>query len=260
MAIHKPSDRYFAVLAGSVRTTGGSLGLPRGTFGIFDISDQSSKGAAAKSTFNQNDKNGTFELRLGKTALPITRSQDNKSYSSYPFTLKDVLQLEVSAPQTTEQQVDEVVVGYNGIDPCTSLKFKVGDAFKLVISLSGKRIGMLGYENSTVQIPVYLSAEECRALIDPCVECDPCLELPCKPIVLAAIERLRDHQLYGQTNVLDLIEVNPILECDETPEEETTLMKFYCLNLCDTGDDNALAIVQQQYPDYEVKRTKTKRI
>ena len=64
MAIHKPWDRPFYLLGGSVMKNGFSLNLAEGQFGIFNMSKQTPKGAVAVESFKGYGKDNLFELRL----------------------------------------------------------------------------------------------------------------------------------------------------------------------------------------------------
>lgn len=255
MGLHKPFDRTFVVAAGATMSEGRSLNLVKGQFGIFDTRSTNKEGSKAVASFNGLPKNeNRFELKLGTTNLSVNRSQSNKSYSSFPFSLNNVLDLKVSAPKSTEQSVDEVIIGYNGIDANTSLVFEKGQNYKMVVELSGEPIGFLGYENSVVTIPVYLDSESCSAL-DECINCDPCEAVDCREVVSRAIEILRNHKLRGNVPVTEFIEIAPVYECDNEAAVTLVPYDFYCLDICDTGDEAALAAVQAQYPGINIYRT-----
>lgn len=253
MGLHKPFDRAFYVVGGATMTDGYSLNLTKGQFGIFDIQNTNVNGAKAVNSFLGQPKNKKYELKMGVSDLAVTRSQTNKSFSSFPFSVNNVLDLTVSVPESTEQQVDEVIVGYNGIDEGTAITFKKGDRKKLVLRLEGEPIGLLGYPNG-VDIPVYMDAENCPVLGSDCEDCDPCEAVECLPIVLDAIEKLKRHQLRGGTLVSDYVDITPIRSCETSPTITEIPYDFYCLEVCDTGDDSALAMVQAQYPNYKILR------
>ena len=253
MGLHKPFDRTFSLIGGAVMTNGFSLNLVKGQFGIFDTQSTSVNGTKAVSSFN-GKPNAIYELKLGKSDLPVTRSQNNKSFSSFPFKVSQVLDLQVSVPESTTQKVDEVIIGYNGIDDNTAMTFKKGQVKKIVLRLEGEAIGMLGYEYG-VDIPVYIDVDACPVFGTDCADCDPCENVDCLPLVLEAVEKLKRHQLRGGTKVSDYVDITPVRECDTTPTETLTEYNFYCLEVCDTGDDSALALVQAQYPTLKVVRT-----
>ena len=252
MGLHKPFDRHFFVLGGSVRTSGGSLDLAEGQFGIFNVDRINRTGAAAVADFGGLPKTTKFEMKVGRTDVPIGRSQTNKSMSTHPFTLKDVVELRVSAPKITTPKVDELIIGYNGIEPLTALKFEVGDRQKVVLRLSGEPVGLLGYEGNYVDVVAYLDAEACHNT--PCAECDPCVGVNCLPIVQRAIEVLKETPLRGGVLVKDLVDITPVHECNGEVPAQTVDYTHYTLTKCDLGDGNALALVRQQYDDLKIER------
>ena len=254
MGLHKPFDREFIVNEGSTMKTGYSLKLAKSQIGVFETTNTTVDGMKAVESYKGKPKTNKYEIKLGKSNNPVTRSHNNKSYSTMPFSLNNVMDLKVSAPEITEQSVDEVIVGYNGIDDTTAITFSKGDRKKLVVRLSGEPIGTLGYKNSFVDIPVYMEADDCSPY-DTCVNCDSCESVDCMPIVLEAIETLKRHKLKGGVTVSQFADITPIRSCNTNPNLTLTPYKFHTLSVCDTGDSGALSLVQAQYPDYIVERT-----
>ncbi len=234
-------------------TSGGSLQLAKGQFGIFDTSKASPNGLEAVSSFKGKPKKTKYEFKVGKTDVPVTRSQSNKSFSSFPFKVSDVVDLKVSVPNKKEQEVDELAVGYNGIDPNTAIKFRPGTRYNMVVRLSGESIGLLGYNNSYVDINVPMEAPECPAY-ENCENCDSCDEVEALPIVTKAVDFLKNYKLRGGVPVSEFIDVNPTKDCTNSPNLTTVPYKFMELTIDDLGDDTALALVQSQYPNNKVVR------
>jgi|TARA_B110000908_G_scaffold167221_1_gene219784 hypothetical protein len=263
MAINKSWDRSLIVIGGSTMADGGSLNLSKGQFGIFDEKSTSKKGLKAVDSFEGVSKRDSrYAFKLGIADRDVNRSQSNKSYSSFPFSLNDVEEVGAYAPELSEQIVDELIIGYNGVDPSTSISMTRGQEEKLFIQLSGKSIGLLGYNNATVAFEIRLSTDTCPVQFNPldplCEDCDPCAVPDCLPIILDAIEQINEYPLKGMVRVKDVIEATPIHKCDNEPTFTTQDVNFYSLEVCDTGDQTALSIVQAQYPDYKVLLTDRK--
>lgn len=251
MGLHKSFDRQFVLLGGAVKTTGGSLDLTRGEIGFFDPSTVTENGAVAIPSFKGLSKSKKFEIRYKENDNDtISRSMSSKTYKSFPFSLENVLELRVSTPKITEAQVDEVVVGWNGIDNDTALRFRRGESKNATIELSGEAIGMLGYPLNTVQVPMFFDTGS--RYLDDCEEFDFCTEIECTKIVENAIEVFKQFKLRGGVPVTDYVEITPIRSC--LPTETEIPYRFYSLTLCDTGDDSALALVRQQYPGIHIER------
>ena len=253
MGQHKSFDRQFVLLGGAVMTNGGALDLSRGEIGFFDTEASVTKdGVPAISSFKGLSKSRLIEIRYKETDdTIISRSKSSKSYKSFPFTLENVKDIRVSAPKITEAEVDEVVVGWNGIDADTALKFRRGQSKNATVELSGEAIGLLGYPNATVQIPMFFDAGS-RYVGDCEDEVDFCAPLECNKIVENAIDVFKQFKLRGGVPVTDYVEISPIRSCAVTVTE--TPYRFYSLTLCDTGDDSALALVRQQYPSVHIER------
>jgi hypothetical protein len=244
MAIHGGDDYTFVVNGGKVMTTGHSLNLPKGVFGIFDTSQVTSKGMAAVSKFN-GDRNKKYVMKLGN------HGYRNKSKSSIHFSLKDVVDFRADVPQSTKKTFDVFRIGYDGFSEDTAFKFKPGDAFDIEIELSGDAVGVYGYEKT---IPTVLSIRvpDCSKL-EPCDNCDPCSELNALDIVKKAVSEYMQTPLAYGRSITDLIDVKIINSKNVALTENPYV--FHTLRLADTGDSNALALVQGAYPDYKVERT-----
>lgn len=252
--MNRPFNRYFTVLNGNVMTNGNSLNLAKGQLGLFDVAKQSKDGLAAVSAITGANKTSKFQLKLGVHPLEIARTQGNKSDSTPTFSVSDVKSVRVSAPKSTEQKVDELIIGYDGLNDSTAITFKKGDRKAIFIELTGEQIGFLGYPDNRVTIEYVMEADKCNPL-DTCVDCDNCDEVDCAPIILKAVEFLNDFKLRGDVPLTEVIEINPVKECATSPAFTEVEYSFYTLDVTDAGDDNALAMVQAQYPSYTVVKT-----
>lgn len=251
MGLHKPFDRHFFTLGGSVMKTGYSLNLTKGVIGLFDLKKTSKDGMEAVTSFAGHSKDREYVFRMGMGDRPVSRSQDNKNASSYPFKLSDVISVKASAPESTEQSVDEVSIGYNGVDADTAITFKIGDRKTIYLKLCGEQVGLLGYPNNTVEIEYTMEADKCDPY-ESCFDCDDCLDVNCQPLVQGYVDFLNSYELKGGVALTELIEVNPVKSCATEETFALTPYDFYCMSVCDTGDQNALALVQAQYPDFKI--------
>ena len=261
MSVHNPFHRDFVVIGGSTKTTGGSLNLQKGAFALVNAMESSADGAKVLANVDGISKRlKALELRLGVADKGYGRSHSNKPLQSMPFSLENVVDLRVSAPETTEQIVDELIVGYNGIDDSTAFSFNAGDAyFRLTLELEGDPIAYRGANGGMTEharefVSVNVEIPSCD-ISDTCGGCDNCNEIvDPREIVLETIERLKRHELAGGQKVENFVEITPVIECD-TPASLTEIpYDFYCLELCDAGTDSALSLVAAQY-DAKVERT-----
>lgn len=248
MGLNKGIDRSFFVMGGSVKKTGGSIGLAKGQLAAVDQSVTSQDGTKVITSFAGKRKDAKdFVLKLGVANNQANRSFSNKAKSTIPFSLNEIVEVRVSAPERTEQIVDEVIIGYNGIDADTSFNFKTGDSyFRLTLELSGLGIAYRGGDGLVEMISVNIEVPHCDPF-NTCDDCDNCDNIDCKAIINDAITRLRRTQLTGGGKVEDFVDITPILDCDNDVTATLIPYDYYTLSVCDTGGDEALAMVQAQY-------------
>lgn len=249
MAIGNPHDRDYFVIGGAVKTSGGSLNLVKGELALVDTKKSSSAGAAVLATLagkSKRDKN--LSLRLGVAPREATRSHQNGAQKTLPFSLEEVVGLRVSVPENTEQKVDEVYLGYDGINPETAFDFRTGDAiFRITLELKGDALAYRGGGESDCEyVSVNVDIPDCEST-DDCVNCDPCDSIDPRDIILEAIEQLKRRQLAGGLTVDNFVDITPIFRCDDPRTATEVPYDYYCLELCDTGSDEALALVANQY-------------
>lgn len=255
MGLNRAFDRPFFVMGGAVKQTGGSLNLAKGQVALCDLTQTSGDGLAViTSALGKPKDKKDFVIRVGVVDKDPTRSYTNKDQSTMPFSLNEIVDLKVDAPQITEHIVDELIVGYDGFNDNTAFNFQTGDSyFRLSLELKGGAVAYRGGKGDTEIVNINVEIPECSPF-DNCVECDECTAEDCRAITLEAIERIKEKQLTGGATVGDLIDVTPVFGCD-TPANLTEVpWNYWCLSVCDTGTDAALALVAAQY-DVPVIRT-----
>lgn len=252
MAINKPFDRHFTTIGGNVKKTGSSLSLAKGQVALADLSKTTPQGVELLSSlagFPKEKK--TLVLREGVTDKSPNRTHSNAGKSTPPFSLEEVRAVRVSAPKRTEQSVDEITIGYDGFDPKTAFNFKKGDRyFNLFVEISGGLLQYRGAKNDIEFAYVNVEIPSCDPF-NTCQDCEDCEPVDCKAITLEAIETLRRRQVAGGTTWDEFVDITPIFSCNEE-QENLIEYTYWNLTICDTGDDNALALVQAQY-NYPVK-------
>lgn len=244
MASHAPQTLLFVTNEGSVATSGGSTRLAKGQLGIVDkLGTPTAAGIPVVSTPSTSNKNNLFELRLGIAPLTPTRSQSNKSYSTVPFKLSEVVDIKVNAPKVGVG-VDDFIVGYDGINDTSKLVLTSGDNEVIDITLSGQAIGMLGYPDAKVTVKLYLEAPNTGSFT-------------MHEIVEKGVQRLKNVTLVGGVPITNYIDITPV---NSSNISATTLAvndipsTFYRLTVRDNGNHSALGLVQAQFPTLNVKR------
>lgn len=255
MGLNRAFDRQFFIMNGAVKTSGGSLGLTKGQLALIDQSKTTATGAkiVANAAGKQKDAKD-FVLRCGVADRAVTRSRTDKDQSTMPFSLNEIVELRVDAPKNTKQKVDEVIIGYDGMNPNSAFKFKTGDSyFRLSLELKGGAIAYRGGKGDTEIVNINVEVPNCDSY-DGCVDCDECAAVDCKVVTLEAIERLKRRELTGGRTVGEFVDITPVFSCDTDASLTEVAYDYYCLEVCDTGTDEALALVEAQY-DTKVIRT-----
>jgi hypothetical protein len=250
-----------AVPYGAVLKDGGSLSLARGQIGLFGSEDTTKDGLKAYDNLLGQPKSKHFTLRVGRGVENHSRTGNDKQFSTPQFRIDEIVGLHVSAPQRTEPGVDDVILGYNGIDPDTSIRIEKGDLIPVYVKITGRAVSLLGYDTGSVTVQDYISIDPCPPVnpnMATCAPCDPCEPVSCYPAVRAAVERLRSKQLFGMTKLDELIDITPVDGCEPPESVNLTDVKTYCLEVCDTGDAAALSLIQAQYPEMKVVRVERK--
>lgn len=257
MAVHNAYDREFFCPTGSVKTSGGSMSLAAKQIALVDMKTQDNadglKIVYSLTGLPTDDKR--YEIRQGRNVSTLGRSDSDKDWSTPMFAINEVIRVEASAPKTKEEQVDEVIFGYNGIDPDTTITARKGDRITLKLTLSGLPIELAGYMSGEYVIEEDILFDDCPSIPDPCTDCDPCETVDILPAVLETIERLKGYRLMNGETIGDYVDITPIHECDvDGNTRPTTNIYTYCIEACDTGNGGALSALQQQYPNYKIER------
>lgn len=241
MSSHAPQTIFLVTNEGSVATSGGSLRLSKGQFGIVDKgAPVTAAGMPVVTSFPTAPKDRLFELKLGVAPLGPTRSQSNKSYSSLPFKLSEVVDIRVNAPKIGSTQ-DELIIGYDGINVDTAITLSNGDNEVIDITLAGEAIAMLGYAHGKVTVKLYLEAPNGTA------------PFTNQEIIEKGIERLKNIKLVGNVPITDYIQINPVNSTNPvtiTGKDQV----FQTLVVPDKGTYSALGLIQAAYPNAVIKR------
>lgn len=240
MASHAPQPVLFVLNNGAVAKTGYSTRIGRGQVALVNKSDANTAlGLPVKFSALPTTKNTKFEFRYGAPNLEVTRSQSNKSWTSVPFKLSEVVDVFVNAPLLGES-VDDMIIGYDGVNVSSAIVLQAGDNEVIDLTLSGEPIGMLGYTDAkvSIKIPLIVPREG---------------NFTMQEVIHNAVKVLKEVKLLGGVPITDFVD---IMVVDSTNTALTgTNMQFYHLNVPDEGRDSDLGLVQAQYPTYSVKRT-----
>jgi hypothetical protein len=258
MGLNRPITKTLFVKNGAVKTTGGNVHLADGQLGIVDLLQGTPSGAAVVNSFAGAAKDmKRFAIQLGVVG-EVSRSTTNKPFSTGAFALANLKKLRASAPQTTEISLDDLIIGYDNFDASKALNFKKGQHFwNISLHLKNAGIQYRGGATCDELINVKIEIPACDHMND-CEDCDECENVDCREIVLRAIDRLKNSQLSGGQKVSEFVDITPVLgECDVNPNPSLIGHTFYKLEVCDTGDAEALAAIQAQY-NFPIQRVDRK--
>lgn len=247
MGLNRPYDRPMFLIGGAVKKSGGSAQLVKGQLALTDSRITTPDGVGViTSTAGTPKKEKVFSLRLGVNDM-VNRSRSNSAESIPNFALSEVKELRVSAPKRTELQLDEIVVGYDGFDPATSFNFRTGDSyFRFSVEVSGGGIEWRGSSNCSEILSAQVEIPRCDAF-ENCVDCDECADVDCRKITEELVEKLRRRAVTGGHKLSDFVDITPVYSCREDVEE--TPYQYYSIDVCDTGTDEALALIAAQFDE-----------
>lgn len=255
--LHRPQDRVIFLPAHAKLSDADSLLLKEGQIGIYDIRDTGVNGCKAITSFDgkpRDDKR--YEIRIGRNEQLSSRSVYDKDFSTRPFALNEIRDIYAAWPKRDKAYHDDVIIGYDGIDDAKAIVANKGDRIWIKVVLEGYALELLGYDNGKVEIEDFIYLEDCDYTPNQCETCDPCEEVDILPAVLKCIERIKTQPIAGGNVVGDYIDVTPVTRCDNAGSVPTTeTVNFYCMEVCDTNDNFALAEVQSQYPGLKIVRS-----
>lgn len=233
---HSPISRHFFTLNGNVLTSGGAKNLAKGQFTIVDSEKAGANGAVVVTNFAGMPDSTVYAMRLGKSPLPKNRTvYDSKPYSSQLFTIKDLVSVKGNFPQVTEQQFDELLIGYDGLNANTAITLEEGMSVPFDLELYGDHISYQSGGEKCYLVKIHFGKEKGETNQD---------------MVRRAVERLKQQTLPGGVPITEMVDITTV--DSSNPPLAGTSYTFSDLAVVDEGDSNALAIVQAQYPQYKV--------
>lgn len=238
MGIHRPFSRPMFTLQGSVLTSGGAKNLAKGQFTIVNSKVASANGAVVVEDFSALPKDAKLELRLGVNKIDGVRTNSTPStMASETFGLNDVKDIKATYPKQFEQKFDDLIVGFDGINDSAALNLSEGETTVLDVTVSGDHVGFItGYCDYTFRIHFGKEAGETD-----------------QEVIQRAAEVLKNQKFPQGPSINEVIDIKVV--DSEAPALAGTSYTFRSLTLTDSGDSNALSLVQAQYPNYKVTRT-----
>lgn len=257
MANSTPQVRHL-VTNGSTKTSGGEYNLADGQFAIIDREVATAiDGRKAVTNFNGYPKRKKrFILTVGEKFVKGSRTSTHGHSQSIPFALEDVEEIIVSKPTRSTPLVDEIRLGWDGINPDTSFKFTQGmKPLNLTIELKGGSIPYSGGGQTSEIVSLVHDFNQYNAF-NSCNEVDNCDPIACKPVIEDIVKRLNERQISGGRVLKDVVDIYGHYSCADSVG--TTAVNTYQLEVCDAGDITAEGLVQSVTPNSFVKRVNRK--
>lgn len=193
MALHGSDNRHLGVSPqGAVMKDGYSLNLGLDQVGIYskDARKTTKKGLKALSTFAGIDKNEERLAILFGTKKDSGRQGTDKNPRSVDFTLSEVKKVGLANPKNAEQKFDSWRIGWDGINPETSLEFFKGQTLEFQMTVGGVAATFFNSnDNYTVRSLVNVpngEASFCEELGSPCEAVD------CREHTIGLVKRLNN--------------------------------------------------------------------
>ena len=138
----------------------------------------------------------------------------------------------------------QMIIGYDGLNPCKNLAFECGKTYGMHIQVYGTPVG-LTFPDKFVQEIIDITTPCCDDCSTDCVS-----ENLCSTVIDEIVAKINKAHWISH-----FIHADKIQDCCpvESPVEKIEY-EVYQLTLCDTGDAIALANVQNAYPTLKVKR------
>lgn len=247
MSIHKSFTNTITLLPSAPFTSGGSLDVANGQVGLFLKGKRTSRGIGAISSVVNLSGNDKVFIEVGTGSKGNRGSLTNKNMKTIEFSPKDVLELKFNEAQ--EGTTSAVIIGYDNHDTTRSLTLKPGQAAQITLELSGDYVSFFGKTDGKFRRTYTFDAP----INDSCEETDFCSTAVMKPIIEDLVKRIKNDLFVSGVPLSELLDVHGIYsDADATPTDTAT---FYSLSLVDSGDDNALGLVQATVPGVRVVRT-----
>lgn len=246
MSIHKPFSAVIPLLESAPLTNGGSLDLANGQVGLFLKNARTARGVQALSAIQNLSLNDKVFLEVGQGSQNSRGSMTNRNMRTIEFNKSDVL--DVAFNEAQEGTLSEVVIGFDNHDITKNISLRNGESGSITVELCGDILSHYGVNGGRILKTFAFDA----TLPDDCTEADQCEVAVMKPIIQKVVERMNNELVVEGVRWSDLITVSGVYS-DAAPVATSSAF-FYTLTLVDSGDDNALGLVQAIVPTSKVVR------
>lgn len=238
--MHSSIVKPLVTLNGNVLTSGGAGNMAKGQLAL--VTDKAVTGgrkALAASDFAGMSKNQKLQFRLGRNKLPQgLRSPYATHYETSWFTPEDIVSIKANFPKHQVQKFDELLIGYDGINPDTALNIPEGKSSVLDITLDGVPIELFaGEKQHTFKFHFGREVGQTTQEV-------------VRKLVAEILDSQTPRSLKKFSEFVDVAIVD-----SANPSLAGVSYTFSAISVIDNGDGNDLGDIQAQYPTYQVIRT-----
>lgn len=241
--VNQGTNRYLGVT--TVKSTGEAVIMADGQVGLFYKNRTGDAGVIAVDVNSAgiipNDE--WLVIKAGIPGGKGYRGKDKVAASSIPFLKQNIVNVGVSSPKTFTRRDDEIIIGFDGINPGTVPVMYPGEHRKATIILKGAPIEALGYKGGELMEQFTIYAPDCPH--DNCQTCDRCTAVDMYPIFQKLQEDIKNRRISQNKTLADLIDVELIAEgCGGFPNPPTEDVEEWVIEVADSGLESDLQAVQ----------------
>lgn len=234
------------VVVSNVRTTGYAGNLAKGELAIVKNKAVKGQGAVVVSSFAGMTAQDQISFRVGEYTTPANlRTKEVASQSTGFFPIGSIVDIKAYAPTNVELKVDEIELGYDGINEDTGLYIPEGKSAAMDIVVYGEVASVFfGRDHYRIEKRAYREVGETM-----------------QQVIERLVAELNDDLVpaaNGYASTTD--KLSQYLDIKVINSETTAITNgvesvFSTLTVEDNGDSNDLGDIQAQYPAYKVERT-----
>jgi hypothetical protein len=235
---HSTINKPLVTYKGAVKTDGGAANLAKGQL-AFVLDKSTAEGAKVVSNFATLKGSDRIAIRVGRNQLPSNlRDKHAPYYQTDYFRLDSIVNIKANAPKKTKLEVDEFLIGYDGINANTELFIPEGKSAKFEFVLYGYPVeAEFGEEMHYVEVRA--SRKEGQTM---------------QEVIQNMVKELNDYTVpRSRKKLSEYVDVK-VVDSSNDPLTGTAWITS-TIEVSDEGTSNDLAEVQAQYNGYKVVRT-----
>lgn len=242
----RPYKDFYIATTGTLASTGGTENLAPGQLGFFSGKTWQVTTAPTFQTAK------TLVIAQGTPDLSGFPEGAGIPNTSFKVTIDGqrgkVLDWYVKKAQRSQNMI--VRLGFDGVDTTKTLSANYGETKQVYLKLSGQPINNF-YPDvpAGLKIPLLIQmpcADECTDTCSNAVPCDTIAEL--------LIDAVNNYKIVGGQDLKKYVRVSKVVSCETPSAFATTCYTKWRLYTFDTGGGEALANVQAQYSNTDIKR------